>query len=296
MSEHDAHQHHDGIGGLDALAERFEAYRGHLRAVAFRMLGSAAEAEDAVQETWFRLSRSDTSEVDNLGGWLTTVVGRVCLDLLRSRRTRGEQPLETWEPAAAAQGPAQDPAQDALLADSVGSALLVVLDQLNPAERLAFVLHDLFGVPFDEVGGVLGRTPAAARQLASRGRRRVRGADAPETDLVRQRAVVDAFLAAARDGDFEGLLAVLDPDVLARGEAGTTIGASGVAAGAKSFARLAVESRPALIDGATGLVRYVDDRLERVLTFTFVADRIATIDIVTNPTRLTELTIEQVGT
>ncbi|OIK04047.1 sigma-70 family RNA polymerase sigma factor [Streptomyces monashensis] len=296
MSEHDAHQHHDGTGGLDALAERFEAYRGHLRAVAFRMLGSAAEAEDAVQETWFRLSRSDTSEVDNLGGWLTTVVGRVCLDLLRSRRTRGEQPLETWEPAAAAQDPAQDPAQDALLADSVGSALLVVLDQLNPAERLAFVLHDLFGVPFDEVGGVLGRTPAAARQLASRGRRRVRGADAPETDLVRQRAVVDAFLAAARDGDFEGLLAVLDPDVLARGEAGTTIGASGVAAGAKSFARLAVESRPALIDGATGLVRYVDDRLERALTFTFVADRIATIDIVTDPARLTELTIEPTQT
>ncbi|MEU8971840.1 sigma-70 family RNA polymerase sigma factor [Streptomyces monashensis] len=292
MSEHDAHQHHDGTGGLDALAERFEAYRGHLRAVAFRMLGSATEAEDAVQETWFRLSRSDTSEVDNLGGWLTTVVGRVCLDLLRSRRTRGEQPLETWEPAAGAQDPAQDPAQDALLADSVGSALLVVLDQLNPAERLAFVLHDLFGVPFDEVGGVLGRTPAAARQLASRGRRRVRGADAPEADLVRQRAVVDAFLAAARDGDFEGLLAVLDPDVLARGEAGTTIGASGVAAGAKSFARLAVESRPALIDGATGLVRYVDDRLERVLTFTFVGDRIATIDIVTDPDRLAELTIE----
>ncbi|MFB8176270.1 sigma-70 family RNA polymerase sigma factor [Streptomyces sp. NPDC055966] len=299
MSEHDAHQHQDdtgGNGGLDVLAERFEAYRGHLRAVAFRMLGSAAEAEDAVQETWFRLSRSDTSEVANLGGWLTTVVGRVCLDLLRSRRTRGEQPLDTWEPVASAtQDPAQDPAQDALLADSVGSALLVVLDQLNPAERLAFVLHDLFGVPFEEVGGVLGRTPAAARQLASRGRRRVRGADAPETDLVRQRAVVDAFLAAARDGDFEGLLAVLDPDVLARGEAGTTIGATGVASGAKSFARLAAESRPALVDGATGLVRYVDDRLERALTFTFVADRIATIDIVTDPTRLAELTIEPAG-
>ncbi|MEU6507736.1 sigma-70 family RNA polymerase sigma factor [Streptomyces sp. NPDC046942] len=296
MNERDTHpdQHPDHHrdhphGDEDVLAERFEAYRGHLRAVAYRMLGSAAEAEDAVQEAWFRLNRSDTSAVDNLGGWLTTVVGRVCLDMLRSRRTRGEQPLDTWQPAVSA-GP--DPAQDALLADSVGTALLVVLDQLTPAERLAFVLHDLFGVPFEEVGGILGRTPAAARQLASRGRRRVRGADAPETDLVRQRAVVDAFLAAARDGDFDGLLAVLDPDVLARGEAGTTIGARGVASGAKSFAHLAATSRPVLVDGATGLVRYAEGRLERVLTFTFVADRIATIDVVTDPARLAELSIE----
>ncbi|MFI2203697.1 sigma-70 family RNA polymerase sigma factor [Streptomyces sp. NPDC020192] len=285
MSEHEQ-QHHDDV---DTLAVRFEAYRGHLRAVAYRMLGSAAEAEDAVQEAWFRLSRSDTSEVQNLGGWLTTVVGRVCLDMLRSRRTRGEEPLDTWYPAASAE---PDPERDALLADSVGTALLVVLDQLTPAERLAFVLHDLFGVPFEEVGGILGRTPAAVRQLASRGRRRVRGADAPETDLVRQRAVLDAFLAAARDGDFEGLLAVLDPDVLARGDAGTSIGAIGVASGAKNFAHLAALSRPALIDGATGLVLYADGRLERVLTFTFVADRITTIDIVTDPARLAELTIE----
>ncbi|KOV66447.1 RNA polymerase sigma 70 [Streptomyces sp. MMG1121] len=283
MNEHE--QQHDH----DILAERFEVYRGHLRSVAHRMLGSAAEAEDAVQEAWFRLSRSDTSGVDNLGGWLTTVVGRVCLDMLRSRRTRGEEPLDTWHPVASAE---PDPAQDALLADSVGSALLVVLDTLNPAERLAFVLHDLFGVPFEEVGGILGRSPAAARQLASRGRRRVRGAGAPEADLVRQREVVDAFLAAARDGDFDGLLAVLDPDVLARSDAGTTVGAIGVASGATGFARLAALSSPALVDGATGLVLAVDGRLERVLTFTFVADRIAAIDIVTDPARLSELTVE----
>ncbi|MGW0206903.1 sigma-70 family RNA polymerase sigma factor [Streptomyces sp. NPDC003233] len=283
----DERQHRDD----EFLAERFEAYRGHLRAVAHRMLGSAAEAEDAVQEAWFRLSRTDTRAVDNLGGWLTTVVGRVCLDMLRSRRSRGEEPLETWHPGACAE---PDPAQDAVLADSVGAALLVVLETLSPAERLAFVLHDLFGVPFEEVGGILGRNPAAARQLASRARRRVRGADAPQADLARQREVVDAFLAAAREGDFDGLLEVLDPDVVARGEAGVTAGAAGVASGAKSFAHLARVARPALVDGATGLVVYADGRVERVLTFTFVADRITTIDIVTNPEDLSELTIEPV--
>ncbi|MER6381604.1 sigma-70 family RNA polymerase sigma factor [Streptomyces sp. NPDC001250] len=281
----DNEQHRDD----DLLAERFEAYRGHLRAVAYRMLGSATEAEDAVQEAWFRLSRSDAREVGNLGGWLTTVVGRVCLDMLRSRRSRGEQSLDTWHPEPSAE---PDPAQDAVLADSVGVALLVVLETLSPAERLAFVLHDLFGVPFEEVGGVLGRSPAAARQLASRARRRVRGADAPEADLVRQREVVDAFLAAARGGDFEGLLAVLDPDVVARSEAGATVGAAGVASGAKSFAHLARVARPALVDGATGLVVYADGRVERVLTFTFAADRITSIDVVTNPADLSTLTIE----
>ncbi|MER5547070.1 sigma-70 family RNA polymerase sigma factor [Streptomyces sp. NPDC001118] len=281
----DNEQHRDD----DLLAERFEAYRGHLRAVAYRMLGSATEAEDAVQEAWFRLSRSDAGEVGNLGGWLTTVVGRVCLDMLRSRRSRGEQSLDTWHPGPSAE---PDPAQDAVLADSVGVALLVVLETLSPAERLAFVLHDLFGVPFEEVGGVLGRSPAAARQLASRARRRVRGADAPEADLVRQREVVDAFLAAARGGDFEGLLAVLDPDVVARSEAGATVGAAGVASGAKSFAHLARVARPALVDGATGLVVYADGRVERVLTFTFAADRITSIDVVTNPADLSTLTIE----
>ncbi|MEU0008345.1 sigma-70 family RNA polymerase sigma factor [Streptomyces sp. NPDC006314] len=275
--------------GNDFLARRFEGYRGHLRSVAYRMLGSATEAEDAVQEAWFRLSRSDAREVENLGGWLTTVVGRVCLDMLRSRRSRGEEPLDTWHPAPSAE---PDPAHDAVLADSVGVALLVVLDTLSPAERLAFVLHDLFGVPFEEIGGILGRNPAAARQLASRARRRVRGADAPEADLARQRKVVDAFLAAAREGDFDGLLAVLDPDVVARSEAGVSSGAVGVASGATRFARLAGIARPALVDGATGLVVVTDGRPERVLTFTFVADRITVIDIVTDPARLAELTIE----
>ncbi|WP_078946520.1 sigma-70 family RNA polymerase sigma factor [Streptomyces sp. NRRL B-3648] len=274
----------------DFLAERFESYREHLRAVAYRMLGSAAEAEDAVQEAWFRLSRSDTREVENLGGWLTTVVGRVCLDMLRSRRTRGEEPLDGGRHAPSA-GP--DPAEDALLADSVGLALLVVLDTLSPAERLAFVLHDLFGVPFGEVGGVLGRNAAAARQLASRARRRVRGVAVPGADLARQRRVVDAFLAAARDGDFEGLLAVLDPDVVARTEAGVTGGAARVAAGAAGFARLARVARPVLVDGATGLAVFADGRPERVLAFTFAADRITGIDIVTAPSQLAELTVEE---
>ncbi|MFI9246972.1 sigma-70 family RNA polymerase sigma factor [Streptomyces sp. NPDC053086] len=275
----------------DFLAERFEAYRGHLRAVAYRMLGSAAEAEDAVQEAWFRLSRSDTRQVENLGGWLTTVVGRVCLDMLRSRRSRGEEPLDSWQPAPSAE---PDPAQSALLADSVGLALLVVLDTLSPAERLAFVLHDLFGVPFEEIGGILGRAPAAARQLASRARRRVRGVEAPEADLARRREVVDAFLAAARDGDFDGLLAVLDPDVVARSESGVNSGAERVAAGATSFAHLARVARPVLVDGAAGLAVFADGRPERVLAFTFVADRISVIDIISEPSRLAGLTVEEV--
>ncbi|MFC9930273.1 sigma-70 family RNA polymerase sigma factor [Streptomyces sp. NPDC127190] len=275
----------------DFLAERFEEHRGQLRAVAHRMLGSAAEAEDAVQEAWFRLSRSDTAAVENLGGWLTTVVGRVCLDMLRSRRSRGEQPLDVWQPAPS---DAPDPAHDALLADSVGSALLVVLEALSPAERLAFVLHDLFGVPFEEIGETLGRSPAAARQLASRGRRRVRGAGAPETDRVRQREVVDAFLAAAREGDFEGLLAVLDPDVVARTEAGVTAGATAVASNAKGFAHLARIARPALVDGAPGLVVLADGRPERTLAFTVVAGRVAVIDVVTDPARLSRQVIEEV--
>ncbi|ANP55825.1 RNA polymerase sigma-70 factor (ECF subfamily) [Streptomyces griseochromogenes] len=281
----------DHRGGTDFLAERFEAHRSHLRAVAHRMLGSAAEAEDAVQEAWFRLGRTDTRQVENLGGWLTTVVGRVCLDMLRSRRSRAEQPLDSWNPAPSAE---PDPAQDALLADSVGVALLVVLDTLTPAERLAFVLHDLFGVPFEEVAGVLGRSPAAARQLASRARRRVRGAEAPDTDPARRRQVVDAFLSAARGGDFDGLLAMLDPDVVARSEAGVTSGASAVAAGATSFAHLAGVARPALVGGLTGLAVLLDGRVERALAFTFEAGRIATIDIVTDPERLAALTVELV--
>ncbi|MEU2281943.1 sigma-70 family RNA polymerase sigma factor [Streptomyces sp. NPDC013178] len=275
----------------DFLAESFEAHRGHLRAVAHRMLGSAAEAEDAVQEAWVRLSRHDAERIDNLGGWLTTVVGRVCLDMLRSRRSRAEEPLESWTPAPAAD---PDPAQNALLADSVGAALLVVLDTLTPAERLAFVLHDLFAVPFEEIAGIVGRTPAATRQLASRARRRVRGADEPHADLARQRAVVDAFLAAAREGDLDGLLDVLDPDVEARSEAGVTVGAAAVAAGASSFSHLALVARPALVDGATGLAVIGDGRVERALAFTVVHGRIVAIDIVTDPDRLAEVKVELV--
>ncbi|MCX5362634.1 sigma-70 family RNA polymerase sigma factor [Streptomyces sp. NBC_00124] len=271
------------------LAERFEAYRGHLKAVAYRMLGSGAEADDAVQEAWFRLSRSDTRQVENLGGWLTTVVGRVCLDMLRSRKARAEQPLEPDVPLP---GVVPDPEQDALLADSVGVALLVVLETLTPAERLAFVLHDLFAVPFEDVADIVGRTPAATRQLASRARRRVQGAPAPDADLVRQREVVDAFLAAARGGDFDALVDVLDPDVVARAEVGVTAGALAVAKGATSFASLALVARPALVDGATGLAVLVDGRVERALAFTFVRDRIAVIDVVTAPARVADLDIE----
>ncbi|MDC0772531.1 sigma-70 family RNA polymerase sigma factor [Streptomyces sp. HD] len=289
----------------DFLAQRFETHRGHLRAVAHRMLGSAAEADDAVQEAWFRVSRSDTTRVDNLGGWLTTVVGRVCLDMLRSRKSRAELPLDPAAPPPAApvafaSATAADPEQDALLADSVGVALLVVLDTLTPSERLAFVLHDLFGVSYDEVGAVVDRTPAAARQLASRARRRVRGAEVPEADAVaqrRQREIVDAFLAAARDGDFDGLLDVLDPDVVARSEAGVTTGAAAVARGASTFGPAALAARPALvfrqalIDGAAGAVVLVAGRMERALKFAFVRDRIAVIDIVTDPVRLSRLDV-----
>jgi len=203
----------------DWLARRFEDHRAHLRAVAYRMLGSSGEADDAVQEAWLRLSRSDTSGIDNLGGWLTTVVARVCLNMLQARRSRREQPVghDLPEPPAGRGGP-DDPEQQALEADSVGLALLVVLDPLTPAERLAFVLHDLFAVPFEEIAPILERSPAAARQLASRARRRVRGAEPPEADVARQRAVVDAFLAASREGDFDALVALLDPDVVLRAD------------------------------------------------------------------------------
>ncbi|GGJ30919.1 sigma-70 family RNA polymerase sigma factor [Streptomyces brasiliensis] len=270
------------------LAQSFEAHRPRLSAVAHRMLGSTAEAEDAVQEAWFRLSRSDTARVENLGGWLTTVVGRVCLDMLRSRKSRAEEPLESG-PAVASTDP--DPEQDALLADSVGSALLVVLDTFTPAERLAFVLHDLFAVPFEEVAGILGRSPAAARQLASRARRRVQGAPAPDGDLARQREIVDVFLAASRDGDFEGLLAVLDPDVVARSDEGVAAGAATVASGALRYSAFHAVAVPALVNGTTGLVVLENGRPERALVFTFVRDRIAVIDIVLDPERVSRLDI-----
>ncbi|MFG2469161.1 sigma-70 family RNA polymerase sigma factor [Streptomyces canus] len=277
------------MGDDDFLAERFEAHRGQLRAVARRMLGSGAEAEDAVQETWVRMSRSDTTHIDNLGGWLTTVVGRVCLDMLRSRRSRAEQPLEPEVPVPAV---IPDPEQDAVLADSVGSALLVVLDTLTPAERLAFVLHDLFAVPYDEIAGVIGKSPAATRQLASRARRRVRGAQVTDTDRTRRRELVDAFLAAAREGDFDGLLEVLDPDVVVRTEVGVTTGALAVAKGATSYSRHIVGvAVPALVEGRTGIVLLRDGRVERTLAFTFVHERIAVIDITTDPVRAARLEI-----
>ncbi|MGW2386272.1 sigma-70 family RNA polymerase sigma factor [Streptomyces sp. NPDC001658] len=287
------------MGYDDYLAERFETHRGHLRAVAHRMLGSVTEADDAVQETWLRLIRADTRRIDNLGAWLTTVVGRVCLDMLRSRRSRAEEPLETVRQRpvpsmgpSPAPAPAPDPERDALLADSVGVALLVVLDTLTPAERLTFVLHDLFAVPYDEIAAVVGKSPAAARQLASRARRRVRGAEVPDADLARQREVVDAFLAAARAADFDALVAVLDPDVVARTEVGVTTGAAAVARGASRFSRRAGVPVPALVDGRTAMAVFVEGRLDRTLAFTFVRDRIAVIDITTDPARLALLDVE----
>ncbi|MCX5185486.1 sigma-70 family RNA polymerase sigma factor [Streptomyces sp. NBC_00268] len=282
------------------LAARFESHRDHLRAVAYRMLGSLSEADDAVQEAWLKLSRVDADRVDNLGGWLTTVVGRVCLDMLRSRRTRGEEPLGPLAEGPGVRMPEPvlspvsgvDPEQEALLADSVGLALLVVLETLTPAERLAFVLHDLFAVPFEQIAPIVGRTPTASRQLASRARRRVQGgAPAPDPDLARQREVVDAFLAAAREGDFDALVAVLDPDVVSRSEAGVTVGAIAVASGASRFAHLARIARPALVNGAAGVVVVAEGRPVGVLAFTVVHGRIAVIDILNDPERLAGLDV-----
>jgi RNA polymerase sigma-70 factor, ECF subfamily len=281
------------------LAERFEEQRGHLRAVAYRMLGSLSEADDAVQEAWLRLSRADASQVENLGGWLTTVVARVSLNMLRSRRTRGEEPLGPRVPDPIVD-PADgtDPEHEALLADSVGLALLVVLEALSPAERLAFVLHDMFAVPFEEIATILDRTPAAARQLASRARRRVSGrAPAPDPDLDAQREVVDAFLAAAREGDFEGLVALLDPDVVLRADAGATLaglsrevrGAEAVAAQARGFSRLDLVVRPALVNGAIGAVTTRNGKPFSVIGLTVRGGRIVEMDILADPERLSRL-------
>jgi RNA polymerase sigma factor (sigma-70 family) len=281
------------------LAERFEEHRTHLRAVAYRMLGSVSDADDAVQEAWLRLSRSDAGEIENLGGWLTTVVGRVCLNMLRSRRTRGEEPLDVHVPepiVSSADG--LDPEHEALLADSVGLALLVVLDTLRPAERLAFVLHDMFAVPFDEIAPMVGRSPEAARQLASRARRRVQGeAPAPDPDLTRQREVVDAFFAAAREGDFDALVAVLDTDVVLRADGGagrpeaTVVvhGARAVAERASRYAHLSPFVRPALINGAAGVVVAPRGRPFSVLAFTVRGGKIVAIDALSDPDRLAEL-------
>src|SRR5215217_156727 len=248
----------------DWLAQRFEAHRTHLRTVAYRMLGSIGEADDAVQEAWMRLSRSDADDIENLGGWLTTVVARVCLDTLRSRTSRREEPLATRVPdPIVSRADGTDPEHEALLADSVGLALLAVLETLSPAERLAFVLHDTFAVPFNEIAPIVGRSPTAARQLASRARRRVRGADTvPDTDLARQREVVEAFFTASREGDFEALVAVLDPDVVLRADVGGVPsgasrelrGAQAVAEQALTFSQFAPFARPALVNGAAGVV------------------------------------------
>ncbi len=284
------------------LADRFEEQRGHLRAVAYRMLGSLTEADDAVQDAWLRLSQSRADEVENLGAWLTTVVGRVCLNVLRSRKVRREEPLGVHVPDPVI-SPERElwPEEEALLADSVGLALLVVLDTLAPAERLAFVLHDMFGLPFEEIAPMVGRTPAAARQLASRARRRVKGADvpAPDPDLARQRRVVDAFFLAARGGDFDALVAVLDPDVVLRIDAGAERPAASMvvhsaAAVAKqariglqaTLARPVIHLRPALVNGAAGVVVTLGEQPMTVMGFTVAGGRIVEIDAIADPERV----------
>ncbi|PXY22672.1 RNA polymerase sigma factor SigJ [Prauserella muralis] len=281
----------------DFLATRFEQHRGHLRAVAYRMLGSLAEADDAVQEAWLRLSRTDSSEIENLGGWLTTVVGRVCLNMLRSRQQRREEPLDPYVPDPVVERPDDvDPEHEAVLADSVGLALLVVLETLSPAERLAFVLHDLFAMPFDEIAPIIGRTEVATRKLASRARRRVQGtAPEPEGDLARRREIVDAFLAAARGGDLDALVAVLDPDVVVRTDGGrlrpsvVLRGPQEVARGATAFARIAEHTVPALVNGEPGAVAMADGKPISVAAFTVVGDRIVALDVLADPERIARL-------
>jgi RNA polymerase sigma-70 factor (ECF subfamily) len=282
----------------------FEEHRAHLRGVAYRMLGSLSDADDAVQDAWLRVSAADTSAVENMRGWLTTVVARVCLNILRTRRSRGERSLEGSLPdpiVSSLRG--IDPQQEALLGEAVGMAMLVVLDSLSPAERVAFVLHDVFGVPFDEIAPVVGRTPTAARQLASRGRRRVRGSASPDVDLRRQREVVDAFVKASRDGDFEALLAVLDPDVVLRVDGGALAGgrsvvlrgAQAVAAQALDFRNAAPSARPALVNGAVGAVVVRDGRPFSIIGFTVSGGRIVEIDIVADPERLARIDLSALG-
>jgi RNA polymerase sigma-70 factor (ECF subfamily) len=285
----------------DFLAGRFEEHRTHLKAVAYRMLGSLAEAEDAVQEAWLKLSRTDSGEIGNLGGWLTTVVGRVCLDMLRARTARREAPLEQRLPdPVVSRQDGGDPEQEALIADAVGLALLVVLESLSPAERLAFVLHDMFAVPFEDIAAIVDRTPSTAKKLASRARQRVRGTvPPPDPDLGRQRQVVDAFLTAARGGDFQALLEILDPDVVMRIDAGavaeggrrTLRGATAVAGNAVNFQRYATNRRvePVLVNGAVGLVGMENGRPAGVLSFVVSNGRIAEIDILSDRDRIDRL-------
>jgi RNA polymerase sigma factor (sigma-70 family) len=287
------------------LAERFQTHHPRLRAVAYQMLGSLSEADDAVQDAWLRVSRAGTGGVDNLGGWLTTVVARVCLDMLRSRAARREEPLGVHLPDPVISQPdVLDPEQEALLAEGVGLALLVVLDTLAPAERLAFVLHDTFAVPFEEIAAILGRSPAATRQLASRARRRVRAAPArPDADLAGQQRAVDAFLAAARNGDLEALVAILDPDVVARADWGkvpvrvpTVLrGSRAVAEQALAFAQRAPYGRPALVNGAAGVVVAAGARLIAVMGFTVTDGKITEIDILADPERLRHVDLTALG-
>jgi RNA polymerase sigma factor (sigma-70 family) len=278
----------------DALAERFEAHRIRLRAVAYQTLGSTSEAEDAVQEAWLRLSRSDPDSIENLGGWLTTVVARVCLNMLQSRR---EEPVGMHLPQSAASDPDGDPEAEALFADTIGPALLVILHTLAPAERLAFVLHDMFAVPFDDIATIVGRSPAAARQLASRGRRRVQGvAPVLDTDLTRQRAIADAFLAAARNGDFDALLDALDPDVVVRSNGAEVVrGAAAVAGRALAGLRSAQVTLPVLVNGAVGAVNAADRRPISLMTFTITEAKIAAIDLIDDPGRIAEADLAILG-
>lgn len=287
------------------LAERFEEQRGRLRAVAYRMLGSLSEADDAVQEAWIRLSRADTGAIDDLRAWLTTVVGRICLNLLRARKTRHEVSLETHVPDPIV-SPVEgiDPEQEALLGDSVGLALVVVLDSLTPAERVAFVLHDLFAVPFDQIAPIVGRTPTASRQLASRARRRVQGAPVPDVDLAGQWAVVDAFLAASREGNFAALLAVLAPDIVLRSDGGVARpelnshvrGARAIAEQALTFRQLAATATRVLVNGLPGGIAWAPDGSPfALLALTVTGGRIVAIDILADPERLGKLDLSEVA-
>jgi RNA polymerase sigma factor (sigma-70 family) len=287
------------VADQQLLAQRFEEQRGHLRAVAYRMLGSLAEADDAVQEAWLRLSRAATDDVVNLAAWLTTVTGRICLDMLRSRAARREESLDVHLPdPVISYDDDSNPEHEALTADAVGLALLVVLETLTPAERLAFVLHDLFGVPFTEIGPIVGRTPDAAKMLASRARHRVRSGSVEPDDLHRQREVVNAFMAAARGGDFGALVELLDPDVVLRADLGAAApagfaplvrGAAQVAARAQLFSRSGVSSRRAMVNGAAGVVSWQDGKLVAVLGFTIAHGKIVAIDVLADPERLSGL-------
>lgn len=284
------------------LTERFEQHRPRLRAVAYRMLGSFSEADDAVQEAWLRLSHADTRDIENLGGWLTTVVSRICLNMLRSSRREESLEMHLPDPLVSPQD-GGDPEQQAMVADAVGFALMVVLQTLSPAERLAFVLHDTFAIPFEEIAPMLERSPAAARQLASRARRRIRTeAPTPDRNLRRQREVVDAFFAAARHADFDALVSVLDPDVVLRADGGATRGstvlqgARTVSAQALTYARLAPFVRPALVNGAAGVVIATDKRVLSIMGFTVAGEKIVAIDVLMDPGRVSDLDLNALNT